>query len=155
MQLTTISLFLLVIILESIMSDNNNDQIKTPDRSPQPLKEFNLIALIPQVLKNWYWFMVTIPIALLCARFYISHTLPIYRSYATVLIDETDDRPLVDNSELLVGLGLPGGMKNIENQIAILKSRSLTKSTLEELPFEIEYFFRTFRNKLPVYPSNQ
>jgi capsular exopolysaccharide synthesis family protein len=135
------------------MSDNNNDQIKTPDRSPQPLKEFNLIALIPQVLKNWYWFMVTIPIALLCARFYISHTLPIYRSYATVLIDETDDRPLVDNSELLVGLGLPGGMKNIENQIAILKSRSLTKSTLEELPFEIEYFFRTFRNKLPVYPE--
>ena len=80
------------------MSDNNNDQIKTPDRSPQPLKEFNLIALIPQVLKNLYWFMVTIPIALLCARFYISHTLPIYRSYATVLIDETDDRPLVDNS---------------------------------------------------------
>jgi len=135
------------------MSDNNNAEMKIPDKPLQPLKEFDLIALIPQVLKIWYWFVITIALALLFARFFINHTLPVYRSYATVLINDTDDRPLVDNSELLVGLGLPGGMKNMENQIAILKSRSLAKSTLEELPFEIEYYVRTLRNKLPVYPE--
>ena len=60
---------------------------------------------------------------------------------------------LVDNSELLQGLGLPGGMKNLENQIMILKSRALTERTLKELPFEIEYYFKTIRNKLPIYPE--
>lgn len=126
------------------------DQIGTPQQSKNA---FDLIALIPQVLRSWYWFLITVAIAMFVGRFFIKHTLPVYRSHATVLINETDDRPLVDNSELLVGLGLPGGMKNLENQIAILKSRSLAKSTLDELPFEIEYYIQTLRNKLPVYPE--
>lgn len=122
-------------------------------KSNQQRSEFNLIVLIPLVLKNWYWFIITIAIAMFLGRFYVNHTLPVYRSYATVLINETEDRPFVDNSELLTGLGLPGGMRNLENQIVILKSRSLTKLTLEELPFEIEYYFQATRNKLPVYPE--
>ena len=85
--------------------------------------------------------------------FILNHTMPVYRTSATILINETEDRPLVDNSELLQGLGLPGGMKNLENQIMIIKSRALTESTLKELPFEVEYYFKTIRNKLPIYPE--
>ena len=48
--------------------------------------------------------------------------MPVYETSVTVLINEAEDRPLVDNSELLQGLGLPGGMKNLENQIMMLKS---------------------------------
>ena len=44
-------------------------------------------------------------------------------------------------------------MKNLQNQIMILKSRALTEATLKELPFEIEYYFKTIRNKLPIYPE--
>ena len=79
--------------------------------------------------------------------------MPVYRTSATILINETEERPLVDNSELLQGLGLPGGMKNLQNQIMILKSRALTENTLKELPFEIEYYFKTIRNQLPIYPE--
>ena len=42
-----------------------------------------------------------------CSTVHIKHTMPIYRTSATILIDETEDRPLLDNSELLQGLGLP------------------------------------------------
>lgn len=135
------------------MSYTDNFKQDITEKSEQKIMQFDLIALIPQVLKYWYWFAIAIVVALLIGRFYINHTLPVYRSYATVLINDTEDRPLVDNSELLVGLGLPGGMRNMENQITILKSRSLAKSTLEDLPFEVDYYFKTFRNKLPVYPE--
>ena len=135
------------------MSNFEKDTLEIADKLKQPKLEFDLLAIMPAVLKNWYWFVITICVALYLGQFYLSHTLPAYRAFASVLINETEERPLVDNSELLMGLGLPGGMRNIENQITILRSRSLIKSTLAELPFEVEYFFRTYRNKLPVYPE--
>lgn len=44
-------------------------------------------------------------------------------------------------------------MKNLENQIMILESGSLIEKTLKELPFEIEFYIKTLRNKLPIYPE--
>ena len=35
----------------------------------------------------------------------------------------------------------------------ILKSKELIERTLNKLPFEVEYYFKTFRNKLPVFPE--
>ncbi len=85
------------------------------------------------------------------ARFYVKHTMPVYRTSTTLLINDTDERPVVDNSELLQGLGLPGGLKNLENQIMILESGSLIEKTLKELPFEISFYIKTLRNKLNAY----
>lgn len=110
-------------------------------------------VILNLLIKNWYWFIIFTAVALFCARFYIGHTMPVFRTSTMLLINETEDRPLVDNSELLQGLGLPGGMKNLENQISILKSRALTESTLSELPFETEYYTKTIRHQLPIYPD--
>ncbi len=79
--------------------------------------------------------------------------MPVFSSSTTILIKETGDRPIVNNDELLQGLGLPGGMRNLENQIIILTSRDLTERVLSELPFEMEYFVKTFRNSISVYPE--
>jgi len=110
-------------------------------------------VILNLIVKNWYWFVIFTAISLFCARFYIGHTMPVFRTSTMLLINETEERPLVDNSELLQGLGLPGGMKNLENQIMILKSRALTESTLKELPFETEYYTKTIRHQLPIYPE--
>ncbi len=105
------------------------------------------------ILKNWYYLVIGVIVALLGARFYIGHTLPSYLSTTTILINETEERTLAGNEELLQGLGLPGGMRNIDNQIMILTSRALTEKALKELPFEIEFYHKTFRNELPIYPE--
>jgi len=113
----------------------------------------DLQVFLPMILKNWYWFILVTAIALFCVRFYINHTLPVYRTSATILINETGERSFTDNSEILQGLGLPGGMRNIQNQVMILKSVALTENSLKELPFDIEYYFKTIRNRLPIYPE--
>lgn len=135
------------------MKDPNNLQ---QYKQPKPFQENSGLdpsAILSIISKNWYWFLITTAISLFGARFYIGHTMPVYDTSVTVLINDTEDRPLVDNSDLLQGLGLPGGMKNLENQIMILKSRDLTEKTLRQLPFETEYYFKTLRNKLPIYPD--
>lgn len=124
----------------------------------QVRKHPDALGIDPQIilgllLKNWYWFVITTVLALFLARFYIGHTMPVFQTSITVLINETEDRPLVDNSALLQGLGLPGGMKNLQNQMMILKSRDLTEETLKTLPYEIDYYYKTLRNNLPIYPD--
>lgn len=136
-----------------MMKKNHN--IK-PDQQVRKSKE--LIGLDPKVvfsllIRNWYWFVISTAVTLFIAHFYIGHTLPTYQTTITVLVNETEDRPLVDNSALLQGLGLPGGMKKLENQMIILKSRDLTRRNLESLAFEIDFYYKTLRNNLPIYPD--
>ncbi|MFZ2340215.1 MAG: polysaccharide biosynthesis tyrosine autokinase [Bacteroidales bacterium] len=115
--------------------------------------ENDLQFLLSILFKNWYWFALVLILAHLAVHFYVRHTMPVYRTSATILINETDDRPLLDNSELLQGLGLPGGMKNLQNQIMILRSSALTEKTLSDLPFETEYYIKGLRNRVPIYPA--
>jgi len=127
----------------------NGQPVKSTLRSDM----FEPYAILSLILRNWYFFLIAIGIAFLGGRFYINHTKPTYRTSATLLINDTEDRPMVDNSELLQGLGLPGGYRNIQNQMMIIKSGSLIERTLRELPFEVEYYFKTMRNKIPIYPE--
>ncbi len=133
--------------LIDIQEQGSNKQIKDTGR-------IDLLVILPLVLKNWYWFIICIAVAMFGARWYINHTLPVFRTSGTILVNDREDRSLVDNSELLQGLGLPGGMKNIQNQIMIIKARALIESTLKVLPFEVDYYFKTLRNRLPIYPEN-
>jgi len=134
-----------------ILSDNL--EMEQKGKQSQETNSLNLLVLLPLIVKNWYWFIIALVITLYGARWYIGHTMVIYRTSATILVNDREDAPLIDNSELLMGLGLPGGMKNLQNQIMVLRSRALTESTLKQLPFEVEYYFKTIRSKLPIYPD--
>lgn len=110
--------------------------------------------IIGSLLKDyWYYFLLAIIASFFCARFYIRHTMRVYQTSVTLLINDTGERGAMDNSELLQGLGLPAGMRNLQNQIMILQSRALTENTLKELSFETEYYFKTIKNQLPIYPD--
>ena len=113
----------------------------------------DFLVLLDIFLNNWYIFVLAVILAIVCARFLLGHTMAVYRTTASVLINETEDRPQLENSAIMQGLGLPGAMRNLQNQIMILKYRALTESTLKELSFEQEYYIRTIRNKLPIYPD--
>ncbi len=114
---------------------------------------FDPKIILSLLRKNWYWFIIGLAISLFGALLYIRHTMPVFKTTATVLINAVEDRTVVGNSALLEGFGLPGGMQNMENQIMMLRSRALTERTLKELPFEVEYYFKTVRNNLPIYPD--
>jgi len=113
----------------------------------------DLQIILSLVLKNWYWFVITAIFALIFVRFYVKHTLPVYRTSTTVLINETEDSRYSGNAQILQGLGLPGGLSNLQNQIMILRSITLTESTLKELPFEVDFYTKGLRNKISIYPG--
>jgi len=135
-----------------MMKESENFTLDHSNTQPRG-SAFDLLVIIPLVLKYWYWFVISVAIALFVSNWYVKHTMAVYRTTATILVNDREERALVDNSDLLQGLGLPGGMKNIQNQIMLLKSRALTERTLNELSYEVEFYFRTIRNRLPIYPE--
>jgi len=135
------------------MVDRNTRYIDAQGNVNKQSSGLDPMVILKLLQKNWYWFILSTLLALFLARFYLGHTLPVYQTSVTVLVNETEDRPLVDNSELLQGLGLPGGMRNLENQMMVVRSRALTERTLEQLPFEMDFYIKTVRNRLPIYPD--
>jgi capsular exopolysaccharide synthesis family protein len=79
--------------------------------------------------------------------------MPQYQVSTTILINEEKNSPATNNDQLLYGLGLPGGLRNMDNQIKVLTSRAMTEKALIELPFRIEYYLKTVRNIIPIYPK--
>ena len=52
------------------------------------------IVILSLILKNWYCFLIAISNCFMFVPvFILGHTLPVYRTSATILINETEDRP--------------------------------------------------------------
>jgi len=100
----------------------------------------------------WYYFLIVLIVSLLCAILYNTYTISTYRVTATLLINEENKVASVGNDQLLQGFKLGEGSKNLDNQIMVLSSRTLIERTLDELPFEIEYYQRGLFNKVALYP---
>ncbi|MCW3804159.1 GumC family protein [Plebeiibacterium marinum] len=129
------------------MNNNNNKESKFREVGIDPFVLFRIF------IKNWYFFVLTIVVAFVLAKMKIADTIPTFRVSSTVLIFEEEERGGNENEQLMQGLGMPAGMRNLDNQITILKSRDLTSRALGVLDFEVEYFYRASGDLIPLYHS--
>ena len=133
------------------MSTENLLQLEYQKRR-QKQQENDPKKIFSMMFARWYFFLILLIVALICARFYISNTIPTYKVSATLLIDQEKKGSSIGNDQLLEGFGLGAGMKNLDNQIMVLSSRTLIGKTLNELNFDIEYFHRGLFNNKDLYP---
>lgn len=137
------------------MSNDNLLQMEPQKNRFQQQEDVNdLKKVFYLVVSNWYYFMIALMVAFIFALFYNIYTIPTYRVSTTLLIDEEKKGGLLGNSQLLEGIGLSRGTKNLDNQIMILSSRTLIGRTLDELPFGIEYYHHGRFSKIALYPKH-
>jgi tyrosine-protein kinase Etk/Wzc len=129
-------------------------QLTGSSERKQQENSIDLRKLIRLIISKWYYFVIAIFIVLICAYLYNTYTLPTYRVSTTLLIKEGGKGSLIGNNQYLEGLGLGTGAQNLDNQILILSSRTLIGKTLDELPFDIEYYYSRFNNKVALYPNS-
>src|SRR5690606_6882641 len=109
-----------------------NNTTRTSDTS------INIEEQIYLYLKLWKWIALSVVLFLLGAYFYLRYTVPQYGMSATVLIKDDKRGTELDVFSDLGILG--GGKSNIENEIAILQSRTLSQNVVRQLDFNITYF---------------
>lgn len=102
---------------------------------------FNIKEEVVKYLKHWKWFVLGIFVALLVAFLYLRYTVANYKAVATILVK--DDRKGTMASELSAfsDLGLMTNVKsNVDNEIEVIKSRTLIESAIRELELNVAYF---------------
>ncbi|RZJ28101.1 MAG: hypothetical protein EOO48_10545, partial [Flavobacterium sp.] len=106
--------------------------------SPQPEQSIDIHEQLSKFLKHWKWIVLSVLVAMVGAYFIIRYSVPQYGMSTTILIK--DDKK--DESELGVfsDLGIFSGKNNIENETAILSSRTLSQNVIKQLGFNVSYF---------------
>ena len=99
----------------------------------------SLKDLLVKYLFRWKWFVLSIVISLVIGRYYYKRQTPLYDVSATILIKD-DNKGELSELSAFEDLGLLKKSSNIDNEIEILKSRSLMMRVVKDLNLNISYF---------------
>ena len=104
----------------------------------QQEESFDYKALFFKLYRYWYFFILTIFIALLIAFLFNKYTKPIYEVKTTVLINDTKGGEM--DAQSLMGFGFMNSQQNVENEIGKLQSYTLVNEVVRDLDLYIAYF---------------
>jgi tyrosine-protein kinase Etk/Wzc len=95
---------------------------------------------LEKYLSHWKWFVLSAFSALILAFFYLRYVTPKYEVKTTLLIKQ-DDNMMSSELAAFQDLGLFGeGNSNIQNEMQLLKSRTLASSVAKDLNLTTRYF---------------
>lgn len=104
----------------------------------QETQEIDIRKWVLRILKNWYWFVLCCALfGALGVYYYFSHTYK-FTIDASLMLRNSDDNKNVFGAELMSMMGM-GGIKQTEDEIAILTSRDILYQVIKDLNLETEY----------------
>jgi capsular exopolysaccharide synthesis family protein len=98
--------------------------------------DFELKAFLLRYLRFWYVYVACIALGLVIARYYNWYRNPVYAITAKLMV--RDDN--MGKEKFLQQLDVDKPVKNIENEIEILRSYNLLFKALNKLEFDVSYF---------------
>ena len=105
-------------------------------------EQINIQQIIFRYLIHWPWFVVSVIICMIGAWVYLFTTTPIYNISATVLIKDDEKGGGASMGSELEKMGLDGFMsssKNVDNEIEVLRSKSLAREVVNQLSLYVTY----------------
>ena len=108
----------------------------------QSEEQINIQEILFRYLIHWPWFVVSAIVCVALAWGYLRLTTPVYNISATVLIKDEKKGGGANMSSELEKMGLNGfvsSSSNIENEIEVLKSRTLAREVVSSLGLFVTY----------------
>ena len=117
---------------------------ETDFNEAQESKEENIDVkeLLFKYLIHWPWFVGAVVVCLIAAWVYLYTSTPVYNISATVLIKDDKKGGSAGMLSGLESLGLDGmvsSSQNIDNEIEVLRSKTIVKEVVEDLGLYISY----------------
>lgn len=99
---------------------------------------FNLRDTLEKYLVHWQWFVLGACLCLSIAYVYLRYATPQYQASTTILVKDEKKGGMLSELSAFSDLGLGSGLKsNVDNEIEILKSRTLVERTVQKLGLNI------------------
>ncbi len=120
------------------LNNTSDEVLESP--SINGFKDFNLKELIIKYVKYWYWFLLCFIVFTIFAYISLRYSIPLYDVSSTIVISQEDN---LSDAGLSVfkDLGLDQSQDQIENEIQILKSKTLIKNVITKLDLNVQYFY--------------
>lgn len=110
--------------------------------------------MVTMLKLNWKWFVLSVVLCLIIAFVYIKKTPPVYSTYIKVLIKDADPNArrmygstLADFSQL----GLMNNTNGFDNEMEIIRSKTLALRSVCNLKLYVSYFSDSFFRKNDLY----
>ncbi len=100
----------------------------------------DLRVIIKKLLQRWWWFVITCGIAGAVGVAYLKVTPKSYMVEAKMLMGEGDRNGFGKKEDFLKGMSLVRGSSQLEDDIALMTSRSNILKTLRRLDFGVSYY---------------
>lgn len=120
-------------------------------KSSTPDENINLRLISLKLIYYWHYYLIGACLFSLAAYFYIHYSTPVYKVKASVIVKDRNN--ITEGKSILNDIDAFSAYRNVNNEVAILKSYRLLSKTLDHLPFGISYYKNgTFRN-LEYFPD--
>src|SRR5690606_6824437 len=99
----------------------------------------SVMEIVTLFIKHWKWIFFGLIIALAVAFVYLRYTTPVYKVGSSVVLKEEGRRGPSAMPGTLEELAMMGSVSNVENELYILKSRSMIRSVINRLDLHTSY----------------
>lgn len=106
----------------------------------EPDKAFDLRKLLDKVLSHWYWFFLCIVAGIALSWLYLRYATPDYKVNAKILIQDDQKGGDSPEKDVLQQLQIFNSKSNVDNEMEIIKSRSLMERTVKDLQLNVSYW---------------
>ena len=100
---------------------------------------FDFAVIYTTLILNWKWFVLSLIICLGAAHIYLRYATPIYQAAAKLLIKEEQNGRRGNSLQSSANLGIISNSNGIDNEMEILKSRTLAQQAVYDLKLYTTY----------------
>lgn len=125
------------------MEENKNLEMESIQENEEK-SSFDFATIYTALILNWKWFVLSLIICMGAAHIYLRYATPIYQSAAKLLIkdDEGSSSSSFKGGNSIMSatnLGIISNSNGIDNEMEILKSRTLAQQTVYDLKLYVNY----------------
>ena len=124
------------------MEENKNLEMESIQENEEK-SSFDFATIYTVLILNWKWFVLSLIICMGAAHIYLRYATPIYQSAAKLLIkdDEGSGSSFKGSNSIMsaTNLGIISNSNGIDNEMEILKSRTLAQQTVYDLKLYVNY----------------
>lgn len=131
----------------------NNINNSTNNKTTTYNDLINLREIIIKYLRKWYWFVISVFVCFIIAFLYIKITIPTYQVQSTILLRQDESSMGFSEMAILESMGMGGTSKEVEDEIQVLKSKTIMMNVIQHLGIQTEYLQKKGLRQIDTYPE--
>ena len=109
------------------------------------------LSKLYKLLSIWPFVLISLVTCLVIAWLYLRYTTSIYTIVASILVRDDTKGTDLGESIMIENFGLAKGKSNLDNEIEILKSRTLMENVVKDLHLTVSYYAKEKVKTTEVY----